>query len=82
MYVMKISSTNKLPGFRNRIPAMVLLSASVAVMRCMEKRNPLSFRAGISYTCGMDPNMRITHFEQASQFVRRSDREGWGTLKL
>jgi hypothetical protein len=55
IYVMKISSTNKLPGFRNRIPVMVLLSASVAVMRCMEKWNPLFFLAGILNTCGMDP---------------------------
>ena len=28
------------------------------------------------------PNMRITNFEQANQFVRRSYREGWGALKL
>jgi len=27
-------------------------------------------------------HMRITHFEQAKQFVRRSYRAGWGTLKL
>ena len=28
------------------------------------------------------PNMRITNFEQANQFIRREYRKGWGELKL
>jgi len=28
------------------------------------------------------PNMRITNFEQANQFVKREYREGWGSLKV
>ncbi len=33
--------------------------------------------------CGWDgPNMRITNFEQANQFVKREYREGWGSLKV
>lgn len=27
-------------------------------------------------------NMRITNFEAANQFIRRTYREGWGDLKL
>jgi hypothetical protein len=28
------------------------------------------------------PNMRITNFEPANQFVKREYREGWGPLKI
>jgi hypothetical protein len=28
------------------------------------------------------PNMRVTNFEQANQFIRREYRTGWGDLKL
>ena len=28
------------------------------------------------------PNIRITNFEQANQFVKREYRQGWGELKL
>jgi len=28
------------------------------------------------------PNMRITNFEQANQFVKREYRKGWGELKI
>jgi len=28
------------------------------------------------------PNMRITNFEQANQFIKREYRDGWGELKL
>jgi predicted dehydrogenase len=35
----------------------------------------------INYTWD-GPNMRITNFEQANQFVKREYREGWGSLNL
>jgi predicted dehydrogenase len=35
----------------------------------------------INYTWD-GPNMRITNFEQANQFVKREYREGWGSLTL
>jgi predicted dehydrogenase len=35
----------------------------------------------INYTWD-GPNMRITNFEQANQFVKRDYREGWGSLTL
>lgn len=28
------------------------------------------------------PNMRITNFEQANQFIKRAYRKDWGTLDL
>jgi hypothetical protein len=28
------------------------------------------------------PNMRITNFEKANQFVKREYRKGWGEIKL
>ncbi len=28
------------------------------------------------------PNMRITNFEQANQFIKREYRKGWGELQL
>ena len=28
------------------------------------------------------PNMRVTNFEPANQFIKRTYRKGWGELKL